>query len=206
MSGVRNVFVVDDEPSVRAGLRFLLESRAFCVSEFGSGTAFLAWWDAQPIRPRGVVVLDVRMEGLSGLQVHDALLARKVWSPVLFLSGHGDISMAVEAIKRGAFDFLEKPTYDNTLTDLVEKALIVEDNLFQSESIRAQFAACLARLTPRERTLLPLVAAGKLNKHIASELDVSVRTVEVFRARVFEKMGVRSAAELATVLEKNATP
>jgi two-component system, LuxR family, response regulator DctR len=202
---VRNVFLIDDEPSVRFGLRFLLESSAFSVSEFESGDSFLSWWDAQTTMPRAVIVLDVRMERMSGLQVHDALIERGVWNPVIFLSGHADISIAVEAIKRGAFDFLEKPANGEAMIELVEKALVTEARAFEHHTARAEFLRRWASLTAREESLVSLVAAGRLNKQIASDLNVSIRTVEVFRSRVFEKMGVRSAPELATLLEKNAT-
>jgi two-component system, LuxR family, response regulator DctR len=201
---MRNVFLIDDESSVRSALRFLLESCGLAVTEFDSGHAFLTWWDAQPTPPRGVIILDIRMEGLSGLQVHDALLARNASAPIIFLSGHADISMAVESVKRGAFNFLEKPANDNALVELVENALLVEAISFENHRARTEFSRRFASLTDRERTLVPLIAAGRLNKQIASELEISVRTVEVFRARVFEKMGLRSAAELATALEKNA--
>ncbi len=199
---LRHVMLVDDERPVREGLRFLLQSKGFEVSDFESGSDFLQWWDAQTMPPRGVIVLDVRMEGISGLQVHDALVTRGAWLPVIFLSGHGDISMAVETIKRGAFDFLEKPANDHKLIERLESAFSVEARSFAVQSARAAFMSRWALLTPRERSLLPLVAAGRLNKQIAVELNVSVRTVEVFRARVFEKMAVRSAAELATEIEK----
>jgi two-component system response regulator DctR len=143
------------------------------------------------------LLLDVRMEPMSGLQLHEALIVQGIRNPVLFLSGHGDIPMVVEALKKGAFDFLEKPYSDNTLVDRVEQAMAV-DTAMRAQDARAQeHQARLNSLSDREREVMLRVAAGKLNKVIADELHVAVRTVEVHRARVFAKLGVKSAAELA---------
>ena len=145
-------------------------------------------------------LLDIRMEPMSGLAVHEALVARRLRNPVLFLSGHGDIPMAVEALKKGAFDFLEKPYSDNALADRIEQALAVAAAMHQGDALAAERDARLASLTEREREVMLRVAAGRLNKVIADELHVSVRTVEVHRARVYAKLGVRSAAEVATLI------
>ncbi len=194
------VYLVDDEAVVRDALTFLLGSRGLLVYGFGSGAALLAHL-AQCARPiRGVFLLDVRMDGMSGLQLHEALLELKLHNPVLFLSGHGDIPMVVEALKRGAFDFLEKPYSDNTLVDRVEQALAIEKAMMLDDARVAEKEARLKSLSERERDVMMRVAAGKLNKIIADELHIAVRTVEVHRARVFSKLGVRSAAELATWL------
>jgi two-component system response regulator DctR len=140
------------------------------------------------------------MEPMSGLRVFDELMARRLANPVLFLSGHGDIPMAVDALKNGAFDFLEKPYSDNKLADRVEQALAVDTAMRQTDARAAERQARLSSLTEREHEVMQRVAAGKLNKVIAEELHVSVRTVEVHRARVYAKLGVRSAAEVATLL------
>ncbi|MBY0237060.1 MAG: LuxR C-terminal-related transcriptional regulator, partial [Burkholderiaceae bacterium] len=132
--------------------------------------------------------------------LHDELLARRLRNPVLFLTGHGDIPMVVDALKKGAFDFLEKPYSDNALADRLEQALAVAAAMQADGAQAAERQARLASLTEREREVMLLVAAGKLNKVVADELGVSVRTVEVHRARVFSKLGVRSAAEVATLL------
>jgi two-component system response regulator DctR len=137
------------------------------------------------------------MEPMSGLQLHEALIERGLRNPVLFLSGHGDIPMVVEALKRGAFDFLEKPYSDNTLVDRIEQALAVEAAMQVQDAKAQERQARLDSLSEREREIMQRVAAGKLNKVIADELHVAVRTVEVHRARVFAKLGVKSAAELA---------
>jgi len=154
----------------------------------------------QTLPVRGVFLLDVRMEPMSGLRLHEALLDRGVRNPVLFLSGHGDIPMVVEALKKGAFDFLEKPYSDNTLVDRVEQALAVEASSYADNARAAEREARLASLSERERDIMVRVAAGKLNKVIADELHIAIRTVEVHRARVFSKLGVRSAAEVASLL------
>jgi len=198
------VHLLDDEAAVLDALSFLLASRGLAVRAFSSGAALLAAVDADiatPARPlRGVFVLDVRMEPMSGLRVFEELSARGLRNPVLFLSGHGDIPMAVEALKNGAFDFLEKPYSDNALADRITQALAVDAAMHQTDARSAERAARLASLTEREHEVMQRVAAGKLNKVIADELHVSVRTVEVHRARVYAKLGVRSAAAVATLL------
>ncbi|MEH0168045.1 response regulator transcription factor [Paucibacter sp. JuS9] len=194
------VWLVDDDPDVRDALAFLLGSRGLQVQAFESGAAVLAALDALSRPPRGVFLLDVRMEGMTGTRLHDELLERKLKNPVLFLTGHGDIPMVVEALKKGAFDFLEKPYSDNALADRIEQALAVEAAMQAEGANAAEREARLASLTEREREVMHRVAAGKLNKVIADELHVSVRTVEVHRARVFAKLGLRSAAEVATLL------
>ena len=196
----RVVHLVDDEAAVLDALAFLLSSRGLQVHAHDSGPAFLAALDAGPRPPRGVIVLDIRMEPMSGLRVHDELVSRGVRNPVLFLTGHGDIPMAVDALKKGAFDFLEKPYSDNALADRIEQALAVAAARHQGDALAAERDARLASLTEREREVMLRVAAGKLNKVIADELHVSVRTVEVHRARVYAKLGVRSAAEVATLI------
>jgi two-component system response regulator DctR len=194
------VWLADDEEAVRDALAFLLGSRGLEVNAFGDGAALLDALAAAPAPVRGVILLDIRMEPLSGLRVHDELVARGLRNPVLFLTGHGDIPMAVDALKKGAFDFLEKPYGDNALADRVEQALAVEAAMQESGAQHADRDARLGSLTAREREVMERVAAGKLNKVIADELHVAVRTVEVHRARVYAKLGVRSAAEVATLL------
>lgn len=194
------VYLVDDEAVVRDALAFLLGSRGLLVYSFGSGPALLSHL-AQATRPvRGVFLVDVRMEPMSGLILHEELIALGIRNPLLFLSGHGDIPMVVEALKKGAFDFMEKPYSDNTLVDRVEQALAVERAMLMDDARHAENQARLASLSEREREVMARVAAGKLNKVIADELHIAIRTVEVHRARVFSKLGVRSAAELATWL------
>ena len=194
------VYLLDDEAAVLDAIAFMLTSRGLDVRAHASGAALLATVDATPRPLQGVFLLDIRMEPMSGLRVFDELTARRLRNPVLFLSGHGDIPMAVDALKRGAFDFLEKPYSDNALADRVEQALAVDATMHQHDARAAERRARLASLTEREREVMQRVAAGKLNKVIADELHVSVRTVEVHRARVYAKLGVRSAAEVASLL------
>lgn len=194
------VYLVDDEAVVRDALVFLLGSRGLIVHAFDGGAALLHFL-ASVTRPvRGVFVLDVRMAPMSGLRLHEELNALGLRNPLLFLSGHGDIPMVVEALKKGAFDFLEKPYSDNALVDRIEQALAVEAASYVHDAEIHERAARLASLSDREREVMKRVAAGKLNKVIADELHIAVRTVEVHRARVFAKLGVRSAAELAGML------
>jgi two-component system response regulator DctR len=194
------VYLLDDEAAVLDALGFLLGSRGLAVRAFASGPELLAAVDATPRPLAGVFLLDIRMEPMSGLRVFDELVARRLRNPVLFLSGHGDIAMAVDALKNGAFDFLEKPYSDNALAVRVEQALAVDAAMHQTDARSEERGARMASLTEREHEVMLRVAAGKLNKVIADELSVSVRTVEVHRARVYAKLGVRSAAEVATLL------
>jgi len=199
MTAEAKVYLVDDDPDVRDALSFLLSSRGLRVQAYDSGPALLAQLDAG-LRPQGVFLLDVRMEPMAGTRLHDELLLRGLRNPVLFLTGHGDIPMVVDALKKGAFDFLEKPYSDNALADRIEQALAVDAAMRADGAQAAERQARLASLTEREHEVMLRVAAGKLNKVIADELHVSVRTIEVHRARVFAKLGVRSAAEVATLL------
>ncbi len=199
-AAARIVYLLDDEAAVLDALGFLLASRGLDVRAHASGPALLATVDATPRPLSGVFLIDIRMAPMSGLRVFDELVARRLRNPVLFLSGHGDIPMAVDALKKGAFDFLEKPYSDNALADRVEQALAVDAAMHQTDARAEERHARLASLTEREHEVMLRVAAGRLNKVIADELHVSVRTVEVHRARVYAKLGVRSAAEVATLL------
>ena len=202
--GGMTVYLVEDEPAVRSALGFLLRSRGLQVLAFESGEALLRSLDAWPQVPPGCFLLDVRMDGgISGLALHDALIARRLRHPVLFLSGHGDIPMVVDALKKGAFDFLEKPYSDNTLVDRISQALDVAAAQGADAARDAEVQARLASLTPREREVMRMVAAGRLNKQIAADLSLAMRTVEVYRARVFAKLELRSAAELGALLAQH---
>jgi two-component system response regulator DctR len=192
------VHLVDDEAPVRDALSFLFMSHGLASQAYDSGPAFLQALERGQVC--GCILLDVRMEPMSGLQVHGELKARGVRWPVIFLTGHGDIPMAVDALHNGAFDFIEKPFSDTALVERVKRALDVAGAQLASRAAGDERQARLASLTEREREVMQRVAAGKLNKVIADELNISVRTVEVHRARVFAKLGVRSAAEVATLL------
>ena len=201
------VFIVDDDASVREALAWLLRSRHLPSESFASADAFAAFLNARPEvdwRPTqpGCVLLDMRMPGMSGLALFEQLIARDLLEslPVIFLTGHADVPTAVDAVKRGAFDFCEKPFSDNALVDRVEQALQRSATNLQSAKAKQSRQQNLAELTERERDVMRLVVEGLPNKLIADQLDISVRTVEVHRARVFEKMAVKSAVELANLL------
>jgi FixJ family two-component response regulator len=187
------VFVVDDDEGVRSALALLLKSMGQPAATYASAADFLADYDAE--RP-GCALLDVRMPGMSGLELQDELNRRGVVLPVIFITGHGDVPMAVEAMQRGAFDFLQKPFGDDDLAERIRRALARDRELRAAIGEKSQIRARLARLTPRERQVLELVAAGKPNKVMAAELGVSQRTVEIHRAHVMKKMGASSLAQL----------
>jgi FixJ family two-component response regulator len=187
------VFVVDDDEGVRSALALLLKSMGQPAATYASAADFLADYDAE--RP-GCALLDVRMPGMSGLELQDELNRRGVVLPVIFITGHGDVPMAVEAMQRGAFDFLQKPFGDDDLAERIRRALARDRELRAAIGEKSQIRARLARLTPRERQVLELVATGKPNKVMAAELGVSQRTVEIHRAHVMKKMGASSLAQL----------
>ena len=204
------VYLVDDEEVVRDALSWLLRSRRLLSEGFGSAEAFEAMLDARPDAGRGwpdapsCLLLDVRMPGTSGLALFERLTERGLVEamPVIFLTGHGDVPTAVAAVKRGAFDFVEKPFSDNALVDRVEQALAASAAAIAARQSRGQLAQRVAELTEREREVMALVVQGLPNKLIADQLHISVRTVEVHRARVFEKMNVKSAVELSNLLRE----
>ncbi|WP_137891745.1 LuxR C-terminal-related transcriptional regulator [Ramlibacter sp. 2FC] len=206
------VFIVDDDASVREAMAWLLRSRRLLSEVYDSAEAFErmladpASGLAGGVLPRqaGCLLLDVRMPGQSGLALFDKLVERglaEAW-PVIFLSGHADVPTAVDAVKRGAFDFCEKPFSDNALVDRIEQALAASQQRLEARQRKAGLQARLGELTERERDVMRLVVEGLPNKLIADQLDISVRTVEVHRARVFDKMEVKSAVELANLLRE----
>jgi len=193
--------VVDDDEAVRRSLGLLLLSRGHAVQAFASGEAFLAGADLQ--RP-GCAILDLRMEGMSGLQVFDALRAQDSPLVVIFLSGHGDIPMAVEAVQNGAFGWLEKPCNDERLLDSIAKALHKAEEIAVRRQARQAAQALWAKLTPREMQVARLVAEGLPNKRIAQELaPLELRTVETHRAHMFAKLGFSSSLELDRFLREH---
>ena len=197
------VYIVDDDADVRAALAWLLRSRRLQSECFENAEVFQRKLQAQAGREQpSCLLLDVRMPGLSGLALFDWLVEQSLHQamPVIFLTGHADVAMAVDAVKRGAFDFCEKPFSDNAMVDRVEQALAQS----QAHSLASRKIGLLrvrqSELTERERDVMHLVVEGLPNKLIADRLDISVRTVEVHRARVFEKMDVKSAVELVNLL------
>lgn len=195
--------IVDDDEAIRDALAWLLKSRGVPSRSWPSGETFLA--DYTP-ELRGCLILDVRMGGMSGAELHEELLARHCPLPVIFLTGHGDVPLAVSALKNGAFDFVEKPFNDNELVDRVLRALEADARREAARASSAEIEARAAQLTSREREVMELIVAGLYNKVIADRLGIAVRTVEVHRARVFEKMGVRTAVELVQLLKHAQRP
>ena len=201
------VYIVDDDAEVREALAWLLRSRRVLSEAFASAEAFetmLAERTASGLMQRQpcCLLLDVRMPGMSGLALFDRMAARGDLAgiPVIFLTGHADVPTAVATVKSGAFDFCEKPFSDNQLVDRVQAALQLSAQHLQDSRVQHQLQDRLAELTERERDVMRLVVEGLPNKLIADQLNISVRTVEVHRARVFDKMQVKSAVELANLL------
>ncbi len=197
------VYIVDDDASVREALAWLLRSRRLGSQAFDSAEAFLEIIEGAHLPPRpACLLLDVRMPGMSGLALFEQLLASGIaqaW-PVIFLTGHADVPTAVDSVKRGAFDFCEKPFSDNALVDRIEQALNLSQERLNERQQKDLLQSRLNELTERERDVMRLVVEGLPNKLIADQLDISVRTVEVHRSRVFDKMEVKSAVELANLL------
>lgn len=187
------VYVVDDEPAVRDSLVMLLGSVGLRVEAFAGGAAFLGVYSPALT---GCLVADVRMPGMSGLELQEALAALGSTLPVIIITGHGDVAMAVRAMKAGAADFIEKPFNEQTLLDAVHRALASHKPNGPPGAARAELEARVASLTPREREVMLLVAEGRPNKVVATRLGLSTRTVEVHRAKVMEKMQARSLADL----------
>lgn len=192
------VHIVDDEEVLRDSLGFLFASRGIATRLWPTGEAFLEAWPQQDC---GCIILDVRMQGLSGPQVLDALTRREgttaALPPVIFLTGHADVPLAVQSLKSGAFDFLEKPFNDNQIVDLAIRAMHLHQSRAQETDSRSAIAARFASLSTREAEVMQLILEGQLNKQIADRLGIAMRTVEVHRARVLQKTGARNSVELA---------
>jgi two-component system, LuxR family, response regulator FixJ len=191
------VMVVDDDSGVRNAMRALLKSVGLNCTLFASAQEFLAAYQPSQV---GCLVLDIRMPGMSGLELQQQLNLRGAVIPVIFMSGHGDIPMAVEAMQHGAFDFLQKPFRDQDLLDRIQRAIAKDQQLRKSLGEHERIRGYLDTLTPREREVLDLMIEGKQNKVIAQVLDVSPRTIEIHRARVMEKMNAHSVAELVRMM------
>jgi len=191
------VFIVDDDEAVRSSLRLLLKSVGLVPSALASAREFLDKYD--PAQP-GCLVLDVRMPEMSGLELQEQLNLKGAVLPVIFITGHGDVPMAVEAMQAGAFDFLQKPFRDQDLIDRIQRALDKDRTNRAALNERTLIGERLQSLTPREREVLTLVTSGKANKVMAADLGVSQRTVEIHRARVMEKMSAASLAQLVRMV------
>lgn len=190
--------LVDDDEAIRDALSWLLKSRGIPSTTYASAEDFMAAWSPALA---GCVVLDMRMTGMSGLDCFDRLQEKHSTLPVIFLTGHGDVPLAVATLKKGAFDFFEKPLNDNELANRVAEAIADNAQQRKSNASLDSVKRRLASLTSREKQIMELVLAGKLNKIIADELNISMRTVEVHRANLFDKMEVKTAVELANLLK-----
>ena len=197
------VYVVDDDDAIRDSLRWLLEANDYKVELYDSGESFIAKYDPNAI---AVLVLDVRMPGMSGLEVQEHLLARKDDLPIIFITGHGDVPMAVRALKKGAVDFIEKPFQQAALKAQVEHMLNEARERRMKNERQSLNEALLAKLTPREQQVLERIVAGRLNKQIADDLGISIKTVEAHRASIMDKTNSGTVADLMRVVMDTSQP
>ena len=197
------VYVVDDDDAIRDSLRWLLEANDYKVELYDSGESFIAKYDPNAI---AVLVLDVRMPGMSGLEVQEHLLARKADLPIIFITGHGDVPMAVRALKKGAVDFIEKPFQQAALKAQVEHMLNEARERRMKNERQSLNEALLAKLTPREQQVLERIVAGRLNKQIADDLGISIKTVEAHRASIMDKTNSGTVADRMRVERDTSQP
>ncbi|HXK56959.1 MAG: response regulator transcription factor [Gammaproteobacteria bacterium] len=193
MSKLPNVFVVDDDQAMRNSLKWLIESVGMKVETYSTADDFIQ--NYYPGRA-GCLLLDVRMPGMSGLELQEHFIKHQINIPIIIITGHGDVPMAVRAMKSGAVDFIEKPFNDELLLESIRNALSMDVEQRAAQAERAEIATRLANLTPREHEVMEMVTAGKANKEIAQTLGVSAKTVEAHRSRVMEKMEANSLADL----------
>jgi FixJ family two-component response regulator len=198
------VYIVDDDEAVRDSLRWLLEANTYRVRAFSSAEAFLSEYNEdQP----GILIVDVRMPGMSGLELQEQLIIRKSTMPIVFITGHGDVPMAVSTLKKGAVDFLEKPFNESDLRETVTRMFDQANDRLKKAQAQKTHDAMLNRLTSREQQVLERIVAGRLNKQIADDLGISIKTVEAHRANIMEKLQVTTVADLMKVaLAPNGLP
>ncbi len=197
----QHVFIVDDDEAIRDSLGWLFQSRGIKSLAYSTAEAFLDDWNSSLT---GCILLDIRLEEMSGCELFERLLERKCKLPVIFLTGHGDVPMAVSTLKNGAFDFVEKPCNNNELVDRVIQAFEQDEARLKSVASMDSINSLINQLSARERQVMEKILAGKLNKVIADELLICMRTVEVHRSSLFSKMGVRTAVELAQKIAANS--
>ena len=190
------VYVVDDDEAVRDSLQWLLEGKDYRVRCFESAEAFLARYDPREV---ACLIADIRMHGMTGLELPDKLIERHSPLPIVFITGHGDVPMAVDTMKKGALDFIQKPFDESALVSVVERMLEHARTAFTDQQQAATREALLAKLTGRESQVLERIVAGRLNKQIADDLGISIKTVEAHRANIMEKMGANTVADLLKV-------
>ncbi len=193
------IFVVDDDDAVRDSLRLLLETQNHQVQTFASGEEFLEQYNPNLV---SVLITDVRMPGMSGLQLQEQLIERKATLPIIFITGHGDVNMAVSTMKKGAVDFIEKPFNLDEINPIITRFLDQAHKQMQEAISQQEIDGLLARLTGREEQVLERIVAGRLNKQIADDLNISIKTVEAHRANIMEKLEVSTVADLMKIVLK----
>ena len=196
------VYVVDDDEAVRDSVQWLLEGQDYRVRCFESAEAFLARYDAREV---ACLIIDIRMDGMSGLELQERLIDRDSPLPMAFITGHGDVPLAVDTMKKGAMDFIQKPFKEDQLVTLVERMLEQARASFAEHQQAASRDALLAKLTGREAQVLERIVAGRLNKQIADDLGISIKTVEAHRAKIMEKLGANTVADLLKIALGQAT-
>lgn len=197
------IYVVDDDEAVRDSLQWLLEGKGYRVRCFDSAETFLSRYDAREV---ACMFVDIRMEGMSGLELQDRLIERKSPLPIVFITGHGDVPMAVETMKKGALDFIQKPFREEDLETLVEKMLERARSSFTEHQQASTRESLLGKLTNREAQVLERIVAGRLNKQIADDLNISIKTVEAHRANIMEKLNANTVADLLKVALGSSAP
>ena len=190
------VYVVDDDEGVRDSLQWLLEGKDYRVRCYDSAESFLSRYDAREV---ACLIVDIRMGGMTGLELQDRLVERKSPLPIVFITGHGDVPMAVNTMKKGAMDFIQKPFQEEALVNLVERMLEQAKETFAGHQQSASRDALLAKLTSRETQVLERIVGGRLNKQIADDLGISIKTVEAHRANIMEKLGANTVADLLKI-------
>jgi FixJ family two-component response regulator len=190
------VYVVDDDEAVRDSLQWLLEGKDYRVRCFESAESFLSRYDAREV---ACLIVDIRMGGMTGLELQNRLLEINSPLPIVFITGHGDVPMAVDTMKKGAMDFIQKPFKEDQLVPLVERMLEQAKGSFAEHQSAASREALMARLTIREAQVLERIVAGRLNKQIADDLGISIKTVEAHRANIMEKLSANTVADLLKI-------
>ena len=191
-----SVYVVDDDEAVRDSLQWLLEGKDYRVRCFDSAESFLSRYDAREI---ACLIVDIRMGGMTGLELQNRLIESGSPLPIVFITGHGDVPMAVDTMKKGAMDFIQKPFKEEQLVSLVERMLELARDAFAEHQVAASRGALMARLTLREAQVLERIVAGRLNKQIADDLGISIKTVEAHRANIMEKLNANTVADLLKI-------
>ncbi len=197
------VYVVDDDEAVRDSLQWLLEGKDFRVRCFDSAESFLSRYDSREV---ACLIVDIRMGGMTGLELQRRLIEARSPLPIVFITGHGDVPMAVDTMKKGAMDFLQKPFKEDQLVSLVERMLQHAKTTFSDHQQSASREALLAKLTLRESQVLERIVAGRLNKQIADDLGISIKTVEAHRANIMEKLNANTVADLLKIALGQSAP